>query len=138
MGCGRLDAAAALELATGRSDPSSACSAAGDGHPAWPSPVTTPTVAALAASGSRGKKVSLPFRVDQVNGEVKAMIGVDQDGIPIAQLIRGFFGAQPGHVYRLHWLAPKAQTNGTLRFCIVLLGRVGNNSVRSCAPIRLR
>ena len=82
--------------------------------------------------------MSLPFRVGKVNGEVRAMIGVDEDGIPIAQLIRSFFRAQPGHVYRLTWRAPKAETNGTLRFCVVLLGRVGNDSARSCAPIRLR
>ena len=138
MGCGRLDAAAALELATGRSSAGSACPAAGNVHPAWPAPVTTPTVSALAASGTRGARVSLPFRVGKVNGEVRAMIGVDEDGIPIAQLIRSFFRAQPGHVYRLTWRAPKAETNGTLRFCVVLLGRVGNNSARSCAPIRLR
>jgi hypothetical protein len=138
MGCGRLDAAAALELATGHAGAGSTCSTAGDGAAAWPSPVTTPTVSALAASGTRGTTLSLPFRVGKVSGEVRAMLGVDRDGIPIAQLTRGFFRAQPGQVYRLTWRAPKAQTNATLRFCVVLLGPVGNNSARSCAPIRLR
>lgn len=36
MGCGQLDAAAALELATGRSTAGSACPATGDSPPAWP------------------------------------------------------------------------------------------------------
>jgi subtilisin family serine protease len=137
IGCGRLDAAAALELATGRAGADSSCPA-GDGPAGWPSPVTTPTVAALAASGTRGATLSLPFRVSKVSGEVAAAVIVTNDGIPIAQLRRGFFQAQSGQVYRLTWRAPKAQTNGTLRFCVVLLGRVGNNSARSCAPIRLR
>jgi subtilisin family serine protease len=138
MGCGRLDAAAALELATGRSSAGPACSAAGDDTPAWPSPVTAPTVTALAASGTRGTTVSLPFRVGKVSGEVAATITVQNDGAPIAQLTRGFFRAQSGQVYRLAWRAPKAQPNGTLRFCVLLTGRVGNTSARSCAPIRLR
>jgi hypothetical protein len=95
-------------------------------------------VTALAASGSRGATVSLPFRVGKASGEVRALIGVQNNGTPIAQLTRGFFPAQTGQVYQLAWRAPKIQTNGTLRFCVVLLGPVGNNSARSCAPIRLR
>ena len=93
---------------------------------------------ALAASGSRGATVNLPFKVGRVSGEVRALIAVQSNGIPIAQLTRGFFPAQPGQEYKLSWRAPKTQTNGTLRFCVVLLGPVGNNSARSCAPIRLR
>jgi subtilisin family serine protease len=138
IGCGRLDAAAALELATRHTSAGPACTSAGDGPPAWPAPVIAPTVTALAASGSRGATVSLPFRVGKASGEVRALIGVQNNGTPIAQLTRGFFPAQTGQVYQLAWRAPKIQTNGTLRFCVVLLGPVGNNSARSCAPIRLR
>lgn len=138
MGCGRLDAAAALELATGHASAGPACTSAGNGPPAWPTTVIAPTVTALAAAGSRGATVSLPFRVGKVSGEVRALIGVHNNGIPIAQLTRSSFLAQPGQVYKLAWPAPKTQTNGTLRFCVVLLGPVGNHSARSCAPIRLR
>lgn len=137
MGCGRLDAAAALELATGRASAGSDCSPTTDGPPTWPSVVKAPTVTALAASGSRGTTVSLPFRVREGSGQLVAAVAVDNDGIPVAQLIRRFV-AQLGRVFRLAWRTPKAQTKGTLRFCVVLLGPVGNNSARSCAPIRLR
>ena len=50
MGCGQLDAAAALELATGQGSRGSGCSDAADGPPTWPSVVKAPTVKALAAS----------------------------------------------------------------------------------------
>jgi len=138
MGCGRLDAAAALELATGRSSAGSACSAAAEGPPAWPPVVTVPTVVALAASGRRGSRVSLPFRVGEVSGEVAATIDVQKDGAIIAHLNGGFFRAQSGQVYPLAWRAPKARTKGALRFCVVLANRTGNKSASSCAPIRLR
>jgi hypothetical protein len=103
IGCGRLDAAAALELATRHTSAGPACTSAGDEPPAWPAPVIAPTVTALAASGSRGATVSLPFRVGKASGEVRALIGVQNNGTPIAQLTRGFFPAQtrPGVPARL-------------------------------------
>jgi len=137
MGCGQLDAAAALELATGQGRRGSGCSDTADGPPTWPSVVKAPTVTALAAVGSRGTTVSLPFKVGEGSGQLAAAVAVDDDGIPVGQMMRRFV-AQPGRVYRVAWRPPGAKTKRTLRFCVVLLGPVGNNSAQSCAPIRLR
>ena len=138
MGCGQLDAAAALELATGHTSAGPSCSATGADAPTWPARPRSPTVVALAASGTQGTTVSLPFRVGAVGGEVAATISVQEDGNQIAHLTRQYFDAQSRKVYRLAWRAPKTRTRGALRFCVTLLGRVGNNSAPSCAPIRLR
>jgi hypothetical protein len=137
MGCGQLDAAAALEFATGRSSTAPACSAADDTPPAWPPFVKSPTVVALAASGTRGNPVSLSFRVGEAVGEVAATIDVLESGNSIARVTRSYFAARSRQVYRLAWRAPKTRVNGALRFCVVLSGRVGNSSKPSCAPIRL-
>lgn len=137
MGCGLLDAGAALELATGRSSSAPACSAGDDSPPAWPPLVKSPTVIALAASGSRGDTVNLSFRAGETVGEVAATINVLESGNSIARLTRSYFTARSRQVYRLAWRAPKARPDGVLRFCVVLSGRVGNSSRPSCAPIRL-
>jgi len=138
MGCGRLDAAAALELATGRSTPGAPCSASGAEQPAWPSRTKPPTVVALASSGSRGTMVRLPFRVGGVSRELAASIAVQSGGTTIAHVSRGFFGARSGREYALAWRAPKARMRGALRFCVVLTDLAGAESAPSCAPIGLR
>ena len=81
--------------------------------------------------------MSLPFKVGEGSGQLTAAVAVDDDGIPVGQMMRRFV-AQPGRVNRVAWRTPRVQTKGTLRFCVVLLGPVGNNSAQSCAPIRLR
>ena len=137
MGCGRLDAAAALDLATGRSSGDTACSVAGDGPPVWPD-VTTPTAVALEASGSRGTTLNLQYWVGDLRVEVAAEITVQRGNTTIAHLTQGFFGVQPGHVYALAWSAPRVKKTGPFRFCVVLSNRAGDKSAPSCAPIRLR
>ena len=143
LGCGVLDAAAALALATQQSAASApvddaACTTGGDDPPTWPAQLTPPTVVALTASGKRGTTVNLPFRVVGVSREVAATIAAQNDGITFEQRTRGFFTAQPGRVYHLAWRAPRAAPRGALRFCVVLTDRAGNKSASSCAPIRLR
>ena len=141
MGWGRLDAATALELATGRSNANASCPTAGDGPPVWPSNVTAPSVVALTASGSRGTAMNLPFRLgEEVRGDVAAAITVQRDSKTIAHLTQGFFAGQAGQVYAALWRAPKVKTKDLylFRFCVVLSNRAGNKSAPSCAPIILR
>ena len=142
MGCGVLDAGAALELATGHAattappDGANACSAAGDG-PAWPT-VPAPTALAFPAFGSWGATVNLPFRVTGNRGEVAATITVRKNRTTVAHLTQGFFGADSGQMYALLWRAPKAKTNAVFHFCVTLSDRAGNKSAPSCAFISLR
>lgn len=137
LGCGRLDAAAALELATGRSSAGPPCTARGSASPAWPSASRTPIVVALPASGHRGSTVDLPFRIGHARGPVEARVSVRRGRIELARLTRASFDAQTGQMVTVAWAAPAAGADG-VRFCVVLRTQAGLESAPSCAPIRLR
>jgi subtilisin family serine protease len=144
LGCGVLDAGAALELATGYASDraagahdGTACSAAGDAPPAWPAAVTFPNVHALPAVGSWGAIAGLRFRVSKKSGEFAATIVVDRDGYRVALLTRDLSRIAPGPAYSLPWQAPTVKTNAVYRFCVTLSDRAGYTSGASCGSIRL-
>ena len=137
MGCGQLDAAAALELATGQ------------GVEGWGflRHGRRTSYVAFRREGANGhgarcrwkwkQAVSLPFRVGEGSGQLAAAVAVDDDGIPVGQMMRRFV-AQPGRVYRVAWHPPGAKTKRHASVLRRALGPVGNNSAQSCAPIRPR
>ena len=139
MGCGVLDAGAALELATSYPSAGGAegsCSTAGD-----PPPIPTeprPTVFALPASGRWSGPLTLRFKVGEHTHEVAAAIDVQRNGSTVVSLARGLFGVEPGKAYGLAWRAPKVRTKCVYRFCVTLTGLSGTASAPSCAPISLR
>jgi serine protease len=141
MGWGRLDAAAAVALATGRASADASCPDAGDGAPVWASIDVAPTVVAVMASGTRGTTMNLPFRIGgEVRGEVAAAIAVQRDGKTIGHLTLDYFAVQAGQVYAVSWPAPKVKAKDlySFRFCVVLSTRTGKKGAPSCAPIVLR
>lgn len=143
MGCGLLDAAAAVELAMDRSRTNVPrgnavpCSAAA-GAPSWPTDVEPPTVLAYPAFGTWGTPVSLAFKVSDDRGEVAARITVRKNDRTVARLNRDFFGIQSGQVYAFAWQTPSKKMTGALRFCVTITDRAGNKSTPSCAFISLR
>jgi subtilisin family serine protease len=139
-GCGVLDAAAAVELASKRSRTDSLtrdCSTAAGAPPSWPTDVTAPTALALPATGGWGTLVSLPFKVTEDRGEVAVAIVVQKNGKTRARLTQDFSAIENRAVYALGWQAPKAKTKGRFRFCVTLSDRAGNKSVPGCASISL-
>lgn len=141
MGCGVLDAGAALELATSYSSasrPDGSCSAAGEPSLIPTEPDVRPTVSALPASGTWSGSLTLRFRVGEATHEVAAAIDVQRNRSTVVGLARGLFRVESGKTYGLAWRAPKLHTKGVYRFCVTLTGRSGKASARSCAPISLR
>jgi subtilisin family serine protease len=139
-GCGVLDAAAAVELASKRLAMETlrrGCSAVPGAPPSWPTDVTAPTALALPATGGWGTLVSLPFKLTEDRGEVAVAIVVQKNGKTRARLAQDFFGIENRGVYAVGWLAPKAKTKGRFRFCVTLSDRAGNKSVPGCASISL-
>jgi subtilisin family serine protease len=141
MGCGVLDAGAALELATSYSGTEAAegsCSVAGD-----PPPIPTvvdarPTVVALPASGRWGGPLTLRFKLGGDTHAIAAAIRVQRNGSPVVSLAHGLFRVESGRAYGLTWRVPKLRTKGVYRFCVTLTGLSGKASAPSCAPISLR
>jgi subtilisin family serine protease len=141
MGCGVLDAGAALELAASYSTAGGAdgsCSAEGEPPPIPTKPDARPTVFALPASGRWSRPLRLRFKVGQEIHEVAAAIDVQRNGSTVVSLTRGLFGVEPGQAYGLAWRAPKVRTKGLYRFCATLTSLSGKASERSCAPISLK
>jgi serine protease len=140
LGCGVLDAGAALELATGRTPPlagavGDACSAASPGPVAWPT-LAPPSARALPATGVRGKSVALRYDAGEDTYDVTVSLVVRQRGKVVSRETRPFATVAPGERYSLSWRAPR--TGGAYRFCITVTNRQGIRSAPSCAPIGLR
>ena len=141
MGCGVLDAGAALELATNYSAAGGAdgsCSIAGDPAPIPNEPETKPTVSALPASGRWGGRLTLKFKVGGLMHQVAAAIAVQRNRSTVVSLARGLFGVESGKAYGLAWRTPRVPKKGVYRFCVTLTGLYGSASAPSCAPISLR
>ena len=141
MGCGALDAGAALELATtysGVGGPDGPCSTAGDPPTIPTRPEVRPTVFALPASGRWSGPLSLRFRVGKETHEVAAAIDVQRNGSTVVSLARGLFGVESRTAYGLAWRAPSVRKKGAYRFCVTLTRLSGTASAPSCAPISLR
>jgi subtilisin family serine protease len=139
MGCGALDAGAALELATsysGAGGLGDSCSAAGAPPPI--EPAASPTVSALPASGTWSGPLRLRFKVREATYVVAAAIDVQRNRSRVVGLSRGLFGVEAGRAYELAWRAPSARKKGVYRFCVTLTGLSGKTSAPRCAPISLR
>jgi hypothetical protein len=146
MGCGLLDAAAALELATSGPGPGwassdnaedAACSVAGIAPATWTERPAAPTVRALQASGKWGDATRLTFRVGEQTRQVAATADVQKNGTTIAHLDRELFEAERGRVYSFIWRAPRVKTSGQYRFCVTVIDRTRRKSLPNCALIRL-
>ena len=144
MGCGLLDAGAALALATSRSDTAWAakrapgaesCSVTGDREAAWPSRDPMPTVRAVLVDGEWGRPVTLRFRVDEDTHRISAAITVRRNGVTVGHVSSGLFRVDPGAVYGLLWRPAHIQRTGAYTFCVTLANRFAQRSGRSCAPI---
>ena len=95
MGCGVLDAGAALELATSYSGAGGAddsCSAVGVPPPIEPD--ASPTVFALPASGTWSGPLRLRFKVREATYVVAAAIDVQRNRSTVVGLSRGLFGVE--------------------------------------------
>jgi subtilisin family serine protease len=141
IGCGVLDAGAALELAAADSGENGAegpCSTVGEPPSLPTAPAAMPTAVALPASGRWGRPLTLRFRVSKHSHVAAAAIDVRRNGSTVAKLARGLLGVESGRAYGLTWLAPKARRNGAYGFCVTLIGLSGEASASRCAPISLR
>ena len=142
MGCGVLDAGAALELATsysgaGRADGS--CSTAGD-------PPADPDRAGYEADRLRASGVGEVGRPAQRSGSgwARIRIGLRRRSTckgtarPSSASPAACSASSPGQAYGLAWRAPRVRKKGVYRFCVTLTGLSGKASAPSCAPISLR
>jgi subtilisin family serine protease len=146
MGCGVLDAGAALELTVGRradgwveaGHPETAsCSGRGAARPTWPPLYPVPTVRALRAAGAWNEPIALSFRLDEDTHVISPSILVQRNRVTVKRLKSGFFKVEPGAIYALTWRTPAAPTGGTYRFCVTLTGPTRARSTPSCARIDL-
>ena len=141
LGCGVLDAGAALELATGGPSRSNSadtsCAASSDGPATWPAAVTLPCVTAVAASAKWGTVARLQFRAGGTSGEFAPTIIVKKNGKGVALLTHDFVDLEPGRVYSLPWRVPRVKKSGFYTFCVTLSDRTANKSAPSCGPIRM-
>ena len=99
--------------------------------------LTPPEAHALAATGSWGRMVGLPFTGSDAQGEVAAQIVVKRGTRTLAHLQGQFFGIHAGKSYSFGWKAPTRKVSGAITFCLTLADRAGNRSAKTCAPIRL-
>ena len=99
--------------------------------------LSPPAAHALAASGSWGHTVGLPFTGSDAQGEVAAQIVVKRETRTLAHLQGGFFRIHAGKNYSFAWKAPARKIPGAFTFCLTLADRTGNRSAKTCAPIRL-
>ncbi len=145
LGCGILDAGAALELATDRA------AWQGDGHAAdeacavgarssvvWPDRTPPPTLRALPATGKRGAKTTLRYEAGEDTYAVAAALAVRRHGKTIERRTSRFTSVNPGEAYGFSWRSPKTGGRAAYTFCITLTNREGIASAPSCAPIDLR
>ena len=99
--------------------------------------LTPPAAHALAATGSWGRTVGLPFTGSDAQGEVAAQIAVKRGTRVLAHLQGEFFRIRAGKSYSFAWKAPTRKVPGSITFCLTLADRAGNRSAKTCAPIRL-
>ncbi len=137
MGCGVLDAGAALELATtypGAGGTDGSCSIAGDPSPLANEPATKPTVLRASGVGEVGRPAHAQVQGGRADasgcgGDRSAEEPLDASSVsPAASL-----AVEPGQAYGLAWRAPQAPTKGAYRFCVTLTGLFGS---RECAQLR--
>ena len=140
LGCGVLDAGAALELATRYPDAGGgdgSCSAADEPPPIPTEPDVRPAAFALPASGRWSGVLTLRFKVGEGTHEVAAAVDVQRNGSTVVRLARGLFGVESGPAYGVAWRAPR-RAKAAYRFCVTLTRLSGKASAPSCAPISLR
>jgi subtilisin family serine protease len=140
LGCGVLDAGAALEVATGVTSPvaagsGDACSAGAAAPAAWPT-LVRPSVHALPAAGVRGRLTTLRYDAGEDTYDVTATLVVRRGGEVVARQSRPGASLAPGERYSFSWRAPTARA--ALTFCVSVTNRQGVRSAPSCAPISLR
>ena len=134
-GWGVLDAARALELATGRSsaDPPPAAPPEG-GPPATDS--MQPTARALAGTYRPGAISRLSFRLRDNSGEARVYDTIyNAKSRKLGQVRSAFTKGANGVVFYVTWRAPRSAA-GTLEHCVVAWDRAGNSSNESCARLR--
>jgi subtilisin family serine protease len=131
-GWGVLNAARALEIATGRSsaDPPTG----GTGPPVADS--QQPVARALAGTYRPGAVTHLSFRLRDNSGQARVIDMIyNAKSQKLGQVRSGFTQGATGAVFYLTWRAPRSAT-GTLEHCVVAWDRAGNSSNESCARLR--
>jgi Tol biopolymer transport system component len=95
-----------------------------------------PTIRALASRDKHGARVRLRYRTWDDSGRTSILILVYAGSRPIGYVATEQHRRAAGHVYSGSWRAPK-DFSGALKFCARAYDASGNESKRSCAPIRL-
>ena len=99
---------------------------------------TRPAARALAARGSLGGAVRLPFRFAASPMEVGATVEVLRGTKVVASLTQGFRAVDQPTVASATWRAPTSTSAATgFRFCVTANDTAGAVGERSCAPITL-
>ena len=99
---------------------------------------TRPAALALAARGTFGGAVRLPFRFAASPMEVRASVEVFRGTNLVASLTQGFRAVDRPTVAAATWRAPTSTSAATaFRFCVTAHDTAGAVGERNCAPITL-
>jgi len=83
-------------------------------------PPVPPTVAALRASGTKGKPVALRYRVYDKSSRTREVIRVYGPAyLLFATITRPYAKAKPRRTTTVTWLIPKDLTAGKMQFCVL-------------------
>jgi hypothetical protein len=99
--------------------------------------VTAPAVKALAATGSKGKKVTLRYTVFDAGGRSREVVRVYGPAyLLFATILKPFAKAKPKRSSSAVWKVPRNIETTKLRFCVLAQDPAGNQRT-SCARLKI-
>ncbi|HST25641.1 MAG TPA: hypothetical protein VLJ76_06595 [Gaiellaceae bacterium] len=97
-----------------------------------------PAVKALTSSGAKGKPAKLRFTVYDASGKSREIVRVYGPSYLLFATIATRFGkAKPKQTTSVTWKVPADLQTTKLQFCILAQDPTGNQSVTSCAPLKI-